>query len=300
MSPVDAHLPAIAQTAMPTDPKTAESHETLGLIAGAGGLPWLVAQGAKRAGLRLVVVGLRGLADPKLAAVADQFHWSGAARLGRWIRLLRREDVHRAILIGSLRKTEMYVSLPRLLWQFLPDLTTMKLWFFGLPDRRNDTVLRAIADQMERKGVVLVDSTQYCPEAMADAGVMTRTQPTPVQQRDADLGWHVAKEMGRLDVGQSVAVKDGDIIAVEAIEGTDRMIERAGQLCRKGGFVLVKVAKPDQDMRFDVPTIGPQTIRNMHAARGGCIVVEAGKTLVVERQETLRLADEHGIAVVGR
>jgi len=273
---------------------------TLGLIAGAGGLPWLVARGAKRAGLRLVVVGLRGLADPGLKELADRFHWSGLARVGRWVRVLRGEDVRRAILIGSLRKTDMYVPLPLLLWRFLPDWTTIRIWFFGVKDRRNDTVLRAVADEMERRGVTLVDSTQYCPEAMADAGVMTQTQPTAAQQRDADLGWHVAKEMGRLDVGQSIAVKDGDIIAVEAIEGTDRMIERAGQLCRKGGFVLVKVAKPNQDMRFDVPTIGPQTIEKLHAARGGCLVVEAGKTLVVERAATLALADRYGIAIVGR
>ena len=145
-----------------------------------------------------------------------------------------------------------------------------------------------------------MDSTQYSPEAMADVGVMTKTQPTETARRDADLGWYVAKEMGRLDIGQSVAVRDGDIIAVEAIEGTDRMIERAGQLCPKGGFVLVKVAKPNQDMRFDVPTIGVETIKNLHAAGGTCLVVEAGKTLIVDRDETLSLADRYGIAVVGR
>jgi UDP-2,3-diacylglucosamine hydrolase len=275
--------------------------ETLGLIAGAGGLPWLVARGARQAGLRLVIVGLRGLADPDLAGLADRFYWAGTARIGRWIRVLRREEVERAILIGSLRKTDMYVPLPTLLLRFIPDWTTLRLWFFGLPDRRNDTILRAVADTLQKRGVTLVDSTRYCPEAMAPDGVMTRTRPTAAQQHDAELGWHVAKEMGRLDVGQSIAVKDGDIVAVEAIEGTDRMIERAGLLCRpKGGFVLVKVAKPDQDMRFDVPTIGPQTIRNVHAAGGSCIVVEAGKTLVVDREEMLTLADQWGIAVIGR
>jgi DUF1009 family protein len=273
---------------------------TLGLIAGAGGLPWLVARGAKKTGCRLVVVGLRGLADPGLAELADRFYWAGVARLGRWIRVLRREDAGRAILIGGLRKTDMYVPLPMLLLRFLPDWTTIRVWFFGVSDRRNDTVLRAVADEMQRRGVTLVDSTQYCPEAMANVGVMTRTQPTAAHQRDADLGWYVAKEMGRLDIGQSVAVKDGDVVAVEAIEGTDRMIERAGQLCRKGGFVLVKVAKPNQDMRFDVPTIGPETIKNLYAARGACLVVEAGKTLVVDRDETLAIADRYGVAVVGR
>lgn len=273
---------------------------SLGLIAGSGEFPWLVARGAKRAGLRLVVVGLRGLADARLGELADRFHWSSITRVGRWIRLFRRERVEQAVLAGSVRKTDMYVPLWRLLLRHGADWTTISLWFGKLPDRRNDTVLRAVGDEMQRCGVTLVDSTQYCREAMADVGVLTRTQPSAAQQRDADLGWHIAKEMGRLDVGQSIAVKDGDVIAVEAIEGTDRMIARAGELCPKGGFVVVKVAKPKQDMRFDVPTIGPDTIRHLHAARGACLVVEAGMTLIVHRDETLGLADQHGIAIIGR
>ncbi len=277
-----------------------EALPPLGLIAGSGAFPWLVARGAKRAGRRLVVVGLRYLADEKLADVADGFYWSGIARLGRWIRVLRREGVEEAILAGSVRKTDMLVPLPLLVLRNVPDWTTIRLWFFRLPDRRNDTVLCAIGDELHHRGVTLVDSTKYCKQAMAQPGLLTRTQPTAAQRRDADLGWHIAKEMGRLDVGQSVAVMDGDVIAVEAIEGTDRMIERAGQLCRKAGWVHVKVAKPDQDMRFDVPTIGPDTIENLHKARAGCLVVEAGLTLVVDREKTVALADRYGIAVLGR
>ncbi len=273
---------------------------TLGLIAGAGEFPWLVARGAKRRGRRLVVVGLRGLADEGLRDLADSFHWSSIAQLGRWIRLLRRGRVQQAILAGSVHKTDMLLPLWRMVLRYPPDWTTVRMWFFELPDRRNDTVLCAVGDKLSARGVRLVDSTQYCPEAMADVGVMTRKQPTPAQLRDADLGWRIAKEMGRLDIGQSVAVMDGDVIAVEAIEGTDRMIARAGDLCRKGGWVHVKVGKPDQDMRFDVPTIGPDTIRNLHAAGAGCLVVEARITLIVKRDETLALADELGIAVVGR
>jgi len=270
----------------------------LGLIAGAGEFPWLVARGARQAGCRLVVVGIRGLADEGLRAQADRFYWAGIARLGRWIRVLRREGVSRAILAGSVRKTDMMASFLPL--RYLADWTTIRMWYFRLHDRRNDTVLRAVADEMRQRGVTLVDSTQYCPEAMADVGVMTQTRPTTSQQRDADLGWQVAKEMGRLDIGQSIAVKDGDVIAVEAIEGTDRMIARAGELCTKGGWVLVKVAKPNQDMRFDVPTIGPDTIRGLHAAGGCCLIVEAGLTLIVHRDETLALADQFGIAIAGR
>ncbi len=272
----------------------------LGLIAGAGDFPWLVARGAKRVGCELVVLGIRGLADEGLRDLADRFYWTGLARVGRWTRLLRREGVGRAILAGSVRKTDMLMPLWLLLLRNPPDWTTVKVWFFRVPDRRNDTILRAVGEAMHEQGVTLVDSTQYCPEAMADVGVMTRTGPTAAQQRDAELGWHVAKEMGRLDVGQSVAVRDGDVIAVEAIEGTDRMIARAGELCPKGGFVLVKVAKPDQDMRFDVPTIGPETVKNLHAAGGGCLVVEARRTLIVRREETLGLADQFDIVIVGR
>lgn len=279
---------------MPQPPKT------LGLIAGEGEFPKLVARGAKAAGLRVVVVGLAGTHDPAIRDMADAYYPAGIARLGRWIRLFRREGVSQAIMAGRVRKLRI-VEMP--LWRqvlaYLPDWASIKVWFTAR-DRRNDTLLGAVADAMAKKGVALIDSTKYCADAMASEGLLTRRGLSPAQEADAELGWRIAREMGRLDVGQAVAVFLKDIIAVEAIEGTDKMIERAGSLCKKGGWVLVKTAKPNQDMRFDVPTIGPNTIEKLAKHGGSALVIEAGKTLVLEREKTLQLAERLGIVVMGR
>ena len=278
----------------------AEPVTTLGLIAGEGDFPKLVLRGAKRAGLRVVVVGLAGCCDPEVAREADAFYSAGIARLGRWIRIFRREGAHQAIMAGRVAKARM-LALPgwRRWLAYLPDWASIKVWYFRTVDRRNDTLLRAVADEMNERGIELIDSTTYCADAMAPDGYMTRARLTAAQLEDAKLGWKIAKEMGRLDVGQSIAVKDKDIIAVEAIEGTDAMIGRAGALCKGGGWTLVKVAKPKQDMRFDVPTIGPDTIRRLAEVRAAALVIEAGMTLILKREETLALADQLGVAILG-
>jgi UDP-2,3-diacylglucosamine hydrolase len=275
--------------------------ETLGLIAGAGEFPRLVVEGAKRAGLRVVLIGLRGCYDPSIASQADAVYEAGIAKLGRWIRIFRREGAQEAIMAGKVKKARMLDLPPWRAWlAYLPDWTSIKVWYFTAADRRNDTLLRAVADEMRRKGVKLTDSTKYCPEAMAGEGLQTPRALSPAQEADAELGWRIAKEIGRLDVGQSVAVKDKDVIAVEAIEGTDAMIARAGALCKHGGWTLVKVAKPDQDMRFDVPTVGPETIMRLAEAGAGALVIEAGRTLLLEREKTISLAMKNGIAILGR
>jgi hypothetical protein len=268
----------------------------LGLIAGAGRFPFLVARGARQAGRPVVAVALRGFTDPALRDCVDRFYWSGVVRLGRWIRIFRHCGVREAIMAGSVRKADMYGRF-RLI-RYLPDWTSFRLWFFDVADRRNDTILRTTADRMEQKGITLTDSVQYCLDQLPGPGVLTRRQPSAAQQRDIDFGWRIAKEMGRLDIGQCIAVKEQEVIAVEAIEGTDRMIERAGQLCRHGGWTLIKVAKPDQDMRFDVPTVGPQTVRHLKGHGGKALVFEAGRTLVIERDELVEAADRLGVVVV--
>lgn len=243
------------------------------------------------------VIAIRGLADPALRQVADRFRWSGIVRLGQWIRTLRRWNDRRAILAGSVTKSEMYGRF-RLL-RYWPDWTSIRLWFFTVPDKRNDTVLRAVADELANNGITLENSVQYCAEEMAPEGVLTSQQPSAAQLKDLEFGWRLAREIGRLDIGQSVAVKETEVIAVEAIEGTDRMIERAGQLCKSGGWTLVKVAKPNQDLRFDVPTVGPGTIDNLKRNGAAMLVVEAGQTLIVDRQQTIQAAEKAGIVVVG-
>jgi len=273
----------------------------LGLIAGEGEFPFLVARGARRAGRRVVVVGLTGSADAALRKESDIYYDAGVARLGRWIRVFHREGVREAVMAGRVVKAKAAgLSFWGQVWAYLPDWSSIRVWMFRAKDRRNDTLLSAVADALAEKGITLIDSTTYCADALAEEGTLTRTGLTAAQQADADLGWHIAREMGRLDVGQSVAIKDKDVIAVEAIEGTDRMIARAGELCRSGGWVLVKTAKPKQDMRFDVPTIGPATVENVHRAGGRAIIIEAGKTLLLNREETIEVANCHRISIVAR
>lgn len=272
----------------------------LGLIAGEGAFPKLVAQGARAAGRPVAVVALRGSADPSLRVLADRFCWRGVVQLGRWIRALRRAGCREVIMAGRVRKADMFAG-PRWLQylQYVPDLTSIRVWYRHVRDRRNDALLGAVADEMQRRGLTLIDSTRYCPEALAAAGLLTTTKPGARVHDDISFGWPIAKEIARLDIGQSLAVKEKEVIAVEAIEGTDGLIERAGNLCPQGGWTLIKVAKPDQDMRFDVPTIGPNTIENLHKARGAALVVEAGKTLVMEREKLIMLAERYRIAVLG-
>ena len=271
----------------------------VGLVAGSGRLPFLVASGVLRAGRPLVVVGLRGLASRRLADQADEFAWSALPRLGRWISILRRHSVTEAILIGGVRKRDMY--LPLRLLRYIPDLRTARLWYKTVrKDKRDNAVLLAVADEMQKEGIELVSSTKYCREHLADEGLMTQTQIPSKAQEDVEFGWRIARASAGLDVGQAVAVKERDIIAVEAMEGTDSMIRRAGQLCRVGGWTFVKVARPNQDMRFDVPTIGPNTIHHLKETGCACVVLEAGRTLIADKPTTLALADRFGIAVLGK
>ena len=272
--------------------------DRLGLIAGAGRFPHMVLEGARRAGCHVTVVGLRGFADASLADDADVFRWSGVAKPGRWIRIFKRQAVDRVILAGSVVKSEMYGRWRML--RLLPDPTAIRIWFFQVPDKRNDTVLSAVADEFAKWGMVMDDCVRHCEQHMAPEGVLTRAKPSSDQQRDADFGWGIAKAMGGLDIGQSVAIKEREVIAVEAIEGTDRMIERTAALCSRGGWTMVKVAKPNQDMRFDVPTVGPDTIDRLKAGRAAMLVIEAGKTLIIERERMIAAADAAGIVILAK
>ncbi|MCB9851940.1 MAG: LpxI family protein [Phycisphaerales bacterium] len=272
---------------------------TLGLIAGEGEFPKMVARGARRAGRRVVIVGLKNNYDPEIPTLADAFYPAGVARLGRWIRCFRREGVSEAVMAGRVRKaTPMGMSRLKLWLAYLPDWTSIRLWF-SARDRRNDTLFLAVAEEMRKNGVTFIDSTKYCPEAMAAPGPMTSVALSPRLQADLDFGLPLCRELGRLDIGQAIVVREKDVIAVEAIEGTDLMIERAAQLCPGGGWMLIKLAKPNQDMRFDVPAIGPNTIEKLVRHKAGALVVEAGKTLVIEREKTIQLANRAKLPVVG-
>jgi hypothetical protein len=201
-------------------------------------------------------------------------------------------------MVGRVAKHKMYGRWPLL--RNIPDWRTLRLWLTELRhDKRDQAVLYAVIRELQKEGIVLVDSTQYTQEHLAGSGVMTRRQPTPGQLVDARHGWELCQTLSRLDIGQALAVVDKNVIAVEAVEGTNSMIERAGQLCRVGGWTLIKVANAHRDMRLDVPTVGTTTIEKLHAGRATALVLEPGKTIMLEKTKVLELANRYGIAIVG-
>lgn len=272
--------------------------EPLGLIAGEGVFPMLVARGARAAGRVVVCAAFRGSADPLLEKECDRFSWVGVARLGRWIKVLKSGGCSDAIMCGRVAKTKMYSR-----WRYvqnIPDWRTLRLWLTELRhDTRDQALLYAVIRELEREGIRLIDSTQYTTDHLATLGVMTRCQPTDSQMTDAQFGWDLCQTLSRLDIGQAIALAKKTVVAVEAMEGTNAMIERAGTICRNGGWTLIKVSNVKQDMRVDVPSIGITTIEKLHAAGGTCLVVEAGKTILLEKPKVLELADRYKIAVVG-
>jgi DUF1009 family protein len=272
----------------------------LGLIAGEGRLPFLVTDGARKAGLKVVCVGLADNAEPALADKVDVFYEVAIARPGSWIRKLKKYGVTRTVMVGRVAKNRLFT--PRRILRYLPDWRAFRVYYWRLrgKDKRNDTLLNALAEELASGGIMLENSTMYCKEHLATAGAMTKTRPSQSVEGDIEFGWQIAKKLGELDIGQAVAVKEKEVIAVEAIEGTAQMIERVGQLCKSGGWTLVKTSKPNQDMRFDVPCVGPDTIRSLAENRGRCLVVEAGKTIIIDKPETIKLADQLGITILGR
>jgi UDP-2,3-diacylglucosamine hydrolase len=278
-------------------PAAASDGTMVGLLAGSGRFPILFAEAARRQGLKVACVGIRYEAPADLRDLCATFQTVGVAKLGRMIRAFERQGVKEIVMAGKVTKSVMYTP-----WRFVqlcPDLRMLHFWYRRLSaDKRDDSILLGVIAEFEQDGMTFASALDYCPELLVKEGVLTKRAPTPSERRDIEFGWNLAKEMGRLDVGQSVAVKERAALAVEAIEGTDRCIERAGQLCRAGGWTLVKVAKPQQDMRFDVPTIGTSTIENLHRARARVLAIEADKTIVIDQPDVVALANRYGLTIV--
>ncbi len=274
--------------------------EFFGLIAGEGRLPFITAEGIHQAGLKLVCVGLAGSVEAELADKVDVFYSVAVARPGNWIRKFKRHGVTKVIMAGRVAKGQIFT--PWRILRYLPDWRAVRIWYWRLrgKNKQNETLLAALADELSSGGITLEDSTKYCKEHLATQGPMTKHKPSGAVTNDIEFGWGIVKQMAQLDVGQAIAVKEREVISVEAIEGTAEMIERTGRLCKSGGWTLLKAAKAEQDMRFDVPCVGAETIRALAAGGGKCLVVEAGKTIIIDKGETIELADELGISIVGR
>lgn len=272
----------------------------IGLVAGWGRYPIVVAESLRDQGYQVFCLGIKDHADRVLVDCSHDYCEVGLGKLGAAIRYFRRSGVLQATMAGKIYKTRLFHKFA--FWKHFPDWRCFRTfyphWFAKTKDRKDDTLLTAVVDAFAQDGIHFAPATDFVPELLVKSGKLTDRSPSKAQWKDIEFGWRLAKEMGRLDVGQSIAVKGRAVLAVEAVEGTDECIRRAGRLCPQGGFTVVKVAKPQQDMRFDVPTIGMETMQTLVEAGASVLAVEADKTIVVDQQEAIHFAKRHKLTVV--
>jgi len=260
----------------------------IGLIAGNGRFPIIFASEAQKSGVKVIAVAHVGETDPEIEKVASEVTWIRVGQLGRLIQAFKSAGVTDAVMAGGIKKIRIFDA--------RPDLRSLMI-LARLKERKDDVILRAFAEELEREQITIRDSTLYLSSLLADEGEMTRSL-TRSEREDIRWGWRLAKEIGRLDIGQCIVVKEGVVLAVEAVDGTDAAIRRGGALS-SGGAVVIKVLKPQQDIRFDLPAVGPATIDVMREVNASVLAVEAKKTLLLDRSLLLQKAKESGIAVVG-
>jgi len=260
-----------------------------GLIAGNGRFPFLVLEGARRAGARVSVAAIREETDAEIERVADSFVWVGIGQLNKMIRFFKREGVEKAIMAGQVRHVQIFSSA-------IPDLRMLRM-LLRLPRRNTDALIGAVAQELASEGIELIDSTFFLSHLLPQVGTLTRREPDGRERGDIEYGLEVAREIARLDLGQTIIVRAKACVAIEAMEGTDATVRRAGELAR-GRLTVIKVAKPGQDMRFDVPVVGIPTIETMAQAGATCLCITAGKTLMFDREEMIKLANEKGISII--
>ena len=263
--------------------------DVLGIIAGGGKFPIMVARAARKKGIKVVAVAHMEETDPSLANEVDEITWVKLGQFGHLIKALKRAGVNKAIMAGTIKKRRMFDGI-------LPDFRGLslmsKILFF-----HDDGILSQVAKELSEEGIEVINSTHYLPDIVAPDGCLTKRRPSRDEKEDIRFGWHMAKEIGRLDIGQCVVVKKKTVLAVEAIEGTDKTIIRGGKLAKKGA-VVVKVCKPQQDLRFDLPSVGLKTIQTMDRVNAKVLAVEAGKTVIFEREEMISFANKKGISIV--
>jgi len=268
-----------------------ESPETLGIIAGNGVYPRLLADGARRAGVKkIVAAAFTDETDPALEQHVELLEWMRVGQLGRLLKFFRGQNIHHAIMAGQIA--------PKNLFDLRPDLKALIL-LGKLKERNAESVFAAIAGELAKIDVDLLSATTFLEDSLAQPGLIAGPKMSTRQEHDVELGWNAAKEIARLDIGQTIIIKNGTIVAVEALEGTNEAVKRGGTLAREGA-AMVKVSKPNQDMRFDVPVIGVETVRVAAESGVRVIAVEAGKTLLLERDAVIALANSSKISVVAR
>ncbi len=256
-----------------------------------GELPKAIAIEARQKGFHVTAVALEPLADSSLSSYVDDIRWINVGKLGEIIDSLKHSAVSDVVMAGKVPKSLLYKS------RITPDLRAIKL-LLTLKDRSDDSIMLAIMREMEKDGIKLLNTTDFCSDMLMNSGVLTKKGPTEEEWDDIRFGWRVAKEIGRLDIGQTVVVKNQAVMAVEAIEGTDEAIKRGGYYANEGA-VVVKVSKPQQDMRFDVPVVGIDTLRAMMEVKARVLAIETGKSILLQKEHFIRDAEDAGISVVG-
>lgn len=262
----------------------------IGIIAGGGQFPLLFIEAAKSAGREVLVIAHKGETDERVAQAADEACWIKLGQLGKIISWFRDKGVGETVFLGTITKTKIFRDV-------LPDLKGLSLWN-KIDSRQDDAILRAVAGALEKEGIAVLESTLYLQHLLFPQGVLTKKKPSKNQRLDIEFGWKHARAIGEMDIGQCVVVRDCTVAAVEAIEGTDATVKRGGQLVKEKA-VVVKVKKPGQDFRFDLPATGIETIRTIASVKGSVLAVEAGQALLFDREKTIAAADKAGIVVVG-
>jgi len=271
-------------------PPHTRSGQRIGLIAGNGRFPIIFANNAKQLGYHVSAVAHEGETEPELANHVDRIHWIKIGQLNKLIQAFKEDHISQAVMLGGIKKTHVFTTV-RPDFRTLAMATRLALW-------KDDDILREFAAELEREGITIRESTFGLQGILVEEGALTQRSPSKKEWDDIRYGWEVAQEIGRLDIGQCVVIKDRVVVAVEAVEGTDAAIKRGGELA-KDGAVVVKRSKPQQDLRFDLPAVGPRTIDVMDSVKASVLALEAGKTVLLDREVMLDKARHAGIAVVG-
>ena len=271
-------------------PPPLASGQRIGLIAGNGRFPIIFADNAKRLGYTVSAVAHIGETAPELEQHVERIHWIKIGQFNKLINALKEDGVQQAVMLGGVSKTHVFTTV-RPDFRALALASRLRIW-------KDDAILREIAAELEREGIQIRESTFGLSGILVEEGMLTKRGPAKKEWDDIHFGWDIAHDIGRLDIGQCVVIKDRVVVAVEAVEGTDETIRRGGTLGREG-VVVVKRCKPQQDLRFDLPAVGPRTIETMEAVHASVLALEAGRTVLLDRDETLRRADQAGIAIVG-
>ncbi len=246
-------------------------------------------------GLDVIAVGIKGEASPEIEKYVDKLYWVGVAKIGKLIKTFKGEQIKRAVMAGGLTKSHIHSRLKHL--KFRPDLRTINMWYKKVRSKHDHSILEAVANELAMDGITLMSSIEYVKHLVAEKGCLTKRPPSAREMADIEFGWGIAKDIARMEIGQCIVLKNKTVLAVEAIDGTNETIKR-GALLGRGDVVVIKVSKKNQDLRFDLPTIGLETMNHLRESGVSALAIEAGMTLILDKEEAIELANKYKISVI--